>query len=158
MVKGHILINYLHKRAVYGACLTTGNSPCSAALFNGTSSMGATETGAPTIYLKFTSDNGETQQITYIIEQIIDNGTKTNVNSFTFSGTGPLVFINYNNGTSGYANNWSGYFNLPTTITTQDNYSSFLTLSTQNSSNSPTYYINVNTLPSTSNIIMVPIN
>jgi hypothetical protein len=123
--------------------------------------MGATEASAPTIYLKFTSDNGETQQITYTIEQINDNVTKTNVNSFTFSGsygTGPLVFINYNNGTSGYANKWSGYFNLPTTITTQDNYRSILTLSTQNSSNSPIYSINVNTLPSTSNSIMVPIN
>ena len=162
MVKGHFRPNEHTKRAINFICGSSGNYPCSFGYLNGTSSsMGATEPSAPTIYLKFTSDNGETQQITYTIEQINDNVTKTNVNSFTFSGsygTGPLVFINYNNGTSDFANNWSGYFNLPTTITTQSNYSSILTLSTQNSSNSPTYYINVNTLPSTSNSIMVPIN
>ena len=154
MGKGIIPINQQHKRAVYGSCGSTSNSGCTAAYFNGT-----TEASAPTIYLKFTSDNGDTQEILYTIEQINDNMTNTNVNSFTFSGTGPLVFINYNNGTSGYANNWCGVFNLPTTITTQVNYSSKLTLSNQNASfYSPTYSINVNTLPSTSNSIMVPIN
>ena len=157
MVKGHFRPNEHTKRAINFICGSSSNHPCNVGLLTGTSMMGATEPSAPTIYLKFTSDNGETQQIKYIIEKIIDNETKTNINSFTFSGTGPLVFINYNNGTSGYANNWSGYFNLPTTINTQSNYISNLTLSTQNS-NSLTYYINVNTLPSTSNIIMVPIN
>ena len=155
MGKFHFRPNEHTKRAINFICGSSSNHNCSLGLLTGTSMMGATEPSAPTIYLKFTSDNGETQQITYTIEQIIDNVTNTNVNSFTFSGS-PLVFINYNNVTSEQANNWSGYFNLPTTITTKSNYSSILTLSTQNSSNS-TYYINVNTLPSTSNIIMVPI-
>ena len=79
MVKGHILINRQHKRAVYGSCGSTSNSGCTAAYFNGT-----TEASAPTIYLKFTSDNGDTQEILYTIEQINDNMTNTNVNSFTF--------------------------------------------------------------------------
>jgi hypothetical protein len=157
MGKFHFRPNEHTKRAINFICGSSSNHNCSLGLLTGTSMMGATEPSAPTIYLKFTSDNGETQQIKYIIEKIIDNETKTNINSFTFSGSGPLVFINYNNGTSDFANNWSGYFNLPTTITKQSNYSSNLTLSTQNS-NSLTYYINVNTLPSTSNIIMVPIN
>ena len=152
----YLQLNHQHKRATIGHCGSSSNHPCNVELLTGTSSMGATEASAPTIYLKFTSDNGETQQIKYTIEQIIDNETKTNINSFTFSGS-PLVFINYNNGTSGYANNWSGYFNLPTTINTQSNYISILTLSTQNSSIS-TYNIYVNTLPSTSNSIMVPFN
>ena len=140
----HLKLNNHHKRATIGACGSSSNHPCNVGLLTGTSSMGATEASAPTIYLKFTSDNGETQQIKYIIEQINDNVTKQKINSFTFSGS-PLVFINYNNVTSEQANNWSGYFNLPTTITTKSNYSSILTLSTQNSSNS-TYYINVNTI------------
>ena len=126
MGKGHFRFNYQTKRYIFGICNTTSNHKCVVETLTGTSSMGATEASAPTIYLKFTSDNGETQQITYTIEEIYDNATNTKVNSFTFSGTGPLVFINYNNGTSGYANNWSGYFNLPTTIT-KENYSSILT-------------------------------
>ena len=65
MGKGHFRFNYQHKRAVYGACLSSGNALCTAAFFNGTLQY---DNPCLTISLQITSITP--QDINYIITSI----------------------------------------------------------------------------------------